>query len=44
MTASRDAVFEAVYAEYERGLRESVGVGKKIRLRPHAGVAATPLG
>jgi glycosyltransferase involved in cell wall biosynthesis len=44
MTASWDAVFESVYAGYERGLRESIGVGKRIRTRPHAGVAATPAG
>lgn len=44
MTASWDAVFESVYAGYERGFRESAGVGKKIRMRPHAGVAATHLG
>ncbi len=43
MTASWDAVFESVYAGYERGLRESAGVGKKIRLRP-AGAPATHLG
>jgi phosphatidylinositol alpha 1,6-mannosyltransferase len=41
MTASWDAVFESVYAGYERGLRESAGVGKKIRMQPHSGVAAT---
>jgi phosphatidylinositol alpha 1,6-mannosyltransferase len=44
MTASWDAVFESVYDGYERGLRESVGVGKKIRMRPHPGVAAPHLG
>lgn len=44
MTASWDAVFESVYAGYERGLRESVGVGKRNRMRPHTGVAATPVG
>ncbi|MGA7399359.1 MAG: glycosyltransferase [Candidatus Sulfotelmatobacter sp.] len=44
MTASWDAVFESVYAGYERGLRESIGVGKRIRMRPHTGVAATPVG
>jgi len=41
MTAWWDAVFESVYAGYERGLRESAGVGRKIRMRPHAGMAAT---
>ncbi len=44
MTASWDAVFESVYAGYERGLRESVRMGKKIRMRPQAGVAAPHLG
>ncbi len=44
MTASWDAVFESVYAGYERGLRDGVPAGKKIRMRPHPGMAATPLG
>jgi phosphatidylinositol alpha 1,6-mannosyltransferase len=39
MTASWDAVFESVYAGYQRGLRESLRVGKKIRMRPNPGVA-----
>jgi phosphatidylinositol alpha 1,6-mannosyltransferase len=44
LTASWDAVFESVYAGYERGLRESAGVGKKIRMQPQSGVAATHVG
>lgn len=44
MTASWDAVFESVYASYERGLRNSAGVGRKIRIRPHAGVAVSNMG
>ncbi len=44
MTASWDAVFESVYAGYERGLRDTVGIGKRIRMRSPAGVAATHLG
>lgn len=35
MTASRDTVFESVYAGYERGLRESVGFGKRIQNETH---------
>jgi len=44
MTASWDAVFESVYSGYERGLRNGVPAGKKIRMRPHPGMAATHLG
>lgn len=44
MTASWDAVFESVYAGYERGLREGVAVGKKFKMRAHTGVAATHVG
>jgi phosphatidylinositol alpha 1,6-mannosyltransferase len=44
MTASWDAVFESVYAGYERGLAESAGAGTKIRMRPQARLAATRLG
>jgi glycosyltransferase involved in cell wall biosynthesis len=44
LTASWDAVFEAVYAGYERGLRDSAAAGKKIRMRPHTGIAAPHLG
>jgi len=36
LTASWDNVFESVYAGYERGLRNSSGAGKRIRLRPAA--------
>jgi phosphatidylinositol alpha 1,6-mannosyltransferase len=36
-----DAVFEAVYDGYERGLRECTAAGKRIRIRQHAGVAVT---
>ena len=34
MTASWDAVFEYVYASYERNLRSGATAGKKIRMRP----------
>ncbi len=44
MTASWDAVFEAVYAGYERGLTNCSAAGKKIRMRPHAGIAVTHVG
>ena len=44
MTASWDAVFESIYAGYERGLRGDVGFGRKIRTRPHARIAATNVG
>jgi len=44
LTASWDTVFESVFNGYERGLRESVPAGKKVRLRPHTGVAAPHLG
>jgi hypothetical protein len=33
LTASWDSVFEAVYAGYERGLKNCHGAGKKVRLR-----------
>jgi glycosyltransferase involved in cell wall biosynthesis len=36
MTASWDAVFESVYANYERGLRNGSAAGKKIRIRSEA--------
>jgi len=35
MTASWDAVFESVYAAYERTLKTAMVEGKKIRMRPH---------
>jgi phosphatidylinositol alpha 1,6-mannosyltransferase len=44
MTASWDAVFESVYTGYERVLKERTVVNKTIRIRPQAGVAATPHG
>jgi glycosyltransferase involved in cell wall biosynthesis len=43
MTKSWDAVFESVYSAYERGLRENSAAGKKIRMRPQAGIAVSPL-
>lgn len=42
--ASWSAVFESVYAAYERGIRESSAIGKKIRMRPDARVPMTNLG
>jgi glycosyltransferase involved in cell wall biosynthesis len=44
MTSSWDTVFEAVYAGYERGLRNSAGAGRRIRIRTQAGVAVGDLG
>lgn len=44
MTASWDAVFDAVYLGYERGIREGVAAGKRIRIRPQAGIAVGHLG
>lgn len=44
ITASWDAVFESVYAGYERGIRAGIGVGKRIRMRPHRGVAVGHVG
>ena len=38
LAASWDNVFEAVYAGYERGLRNGSAAGKRIRLRPGARV------
>jgi len=43
MTASWDAVFEAVYAGYEHGLRAGAEAGKRIRMRPEAGIAVSNL-
>jgi glycosyltransferase involved in cell wall biosynthesis len=40
MNASWDAVFESVYAGYERGLRNGSAVGKKIRTRSSARIRA----
>ena len=44
LTVSWDTVFESVFSGYERGLRESVPAGKKVRKRPHTGVTAPYLG
>ncbi|MGB8014032.1 MAG: glycosyltransferase [Terriglobales bacterium] len=44
MTASWDAVFESVYAGYEHGLRAGAEAGKRIRMRPDAGIAVGNLG
>ncbi|MGO9403409.1 MAG: glycosyltransferase [Terriglobales bacterium] len=44
MTASWDAVFQSVYAGYEHGLRAGAGAGKRIRMRPQAGMAIGNLG
>jgi glycosyltransferase involved in cell wall biosynthesis len=41
MTASWDAVFESVYAGYEHGLRVGAEAGKRIRMRPDAGIAVS---
>jgi glycosyltransferase involved in cell wall biosynthesis len=38
LAASWDNVFESVYADYERGLRDGSGLSKRIRLRPAARV------
>jgi glycosyltransferase involved in cell wall biosynthesis len=40
LSASWDAVFESVYAGYERGLRNGSVAGKKVRPRGPAGVCA----
>jgi phosphatidylinositol alpha 1,6-mannosyltransferase len=44
MTASWDAVFDSVYAAYEHGLRAGAQAGKRIRMRPHAGIAISNVG
>jgi hypothetical protein len=44
LSASWDNVFDSVYSGYERGLRNGCAAGKKIRLRPSAGVCATNVG